>query len=379
MFKTRKISVVFIFAVIASAWCISSAEALPGFTPYINDVSGEYVYYQDTTFDRTSYIGFLYYNDSTYAVRYYAPEDKDKQLPEKSMEILFLLDSSADHIELTGERIVNNITPDDAEFVNYIHDIFYELNARRIKAGRTFPSGFSGKQHDVFSCSDIAVADTFPQFGGEVTMKYNYLVPLFNLKSIVSDENTVLLQIVTMGTLRTSADTSFTDFTGIPEKYFDGSHTFVYNKKAERKVFTTSDGQTVPLDSQWTQSMDNLWLLGDSAIVSAAVIPPLGSVETDKGVVVVLRRMLQSTQGSYISWRDISLTYAENRYIINGIFYQPESNTVTRTFRILSEKNGGGYYFFTLSVFNNIYQAGHSYFDTIIGGYAVPKQGALHE
>ncbi|HAH63475.1 MAG TPA: hypothetical protein DCL73_15420 [Treponema sp.] len=369
MAEVRRSSAFFIFAVIAAVWCSSSAAALPGFTPYISDVSGEYVYYEDKTFDRTSYIGFLYYNDSTYAVRYYAPEDRDRKLPSRAVEILFSLDPSADHIELTGERIIGSMTPDDTELINYIHDIFYELNSRRIKAGAVSPSAVN---------TDKSVTDDFPQFGGNVAMDYDYIIPLFNLKKITSGDGSVLLQIVTTGTLYSSDDESFTSFSGVPEKYFDRNHVFSKDEKARSKTFATPDGQAIVLDSQWTQPMDNLWMLGDTAIVSAAVIPkPDGA--GDNAASVVLRKMLRSTKDSYISWRDISLEYDGNRYVINCVFFQPDSGTVTRTFRILTDRNDGGYYFFTLSVFNNIYQTNHSYFDSIIGGYTVMQRGGGHE
>jgi hypothetical protein len=361
MSEFRRSSAFFIFAAIAAVWCSSSAAALPGFTPYINDVSGEYVYYEDKTFSRTSYIGFLYYNDSTYAVRYYAPEDRAENLPARTIEILFSLDPSVAHIELTGERILGSVSSADTDLINYMHDIFYELNSRRIKAGEVLP----GSEN-----ADKNIADNFLQFGGKVTMKYCYLVPLFNLKEIISDEGKSLLQIVTIGTLYSSSDPAFTAFTGIPEKYFDRSHSFSNNSNASRKNFTTADGQKITLDSQWTQAMDNLWLLGDTAIVSVAVIPKMTGAGLNADD-ILLRKMLQSTKDSYISWRDVSLIYGKRQYIINSVFFQPESSTITRTFRILTKSSDGGYYFFTLSVFNNIYQTNHSYFDSIIGGYVV--------
>lgn len=363
MVEVRRRSAFFIFAVIAAVWCSSAAAALPGFTPYIPDVSGDYVYYEDKTFSRTSYIGFLYYNDSTYAVRYYAPEDTDKKLPSRAIEILFSLDPAADHIELTGERIVGSMTPDNTELINYIHDIFYELNSRRSKTGDVLPS---------VENKDTCVPEDFPQFGGKVTMCYDYLVPLFNLKKIISDDGSELLQIVTTGALSSSDDASFTAFSGIPEKYFDRNHVFVNDGKASKKVFTTPDGQIIVLDSQWTQPMDNLWLLGDTAIVSAAVIPRFNSTGGNADG-IVLRKMLQSTKDSYISWRDISIDSGRKSCVINCIFFQPDSGTITRTFRILTDREDGGYYFFTLSVFNNIYQTNHSYFDNIIGGYAAAQ------
>ena len=47
--------------------CAAYSFAVPGVTQQIADTSGEYAFYKDSSFNRTSYIGIIYYNDSTYA------------------------------------------------------------------------------------------------------------------------------------------------------------------------------------------------------------------------------------------------------------------------------------------------------------------------
>src|SRR5574344_1815344 len=107
-------------AVVCASFC--TAFALPGVKAYIPDSSGEYVYYRDYSFERESYAGFLYYDDGTYGARYFAPMDREKQLPDKSVEILFSIDPKADSVKMTGERILSTLTPDDDDIVNYLHD-----------------------------------------------------------------------------------------------------------------------------------------------------------------------------------------------------------------------------------------------------------------
>ena len=51
--------------------------AVPGVESFIPDSSGEYVYYRDYSFERESYVGVLYYDDSSYQIRYYAPANKE--------------------------------------------------------------------------------------------------------------------------------------------------------------------------------------------------------------------------------------------------------------------------------------------------------------
>ena len=358
-------------------WCVSAAAALPGFTPYIKDVSGEYVYYQDKTFSRESYIGFLYYNDSAYGVRYYAPEDKNAHLAEKSIEILFSIDPAADHVELTGEKIITPITPSDTDLVNYIHDMFYELNSRRIKVGTVLSNDSLYTVDNTFELAGMSVPCDFPQFGGSVEIIYDNLVPLFNIKAIVGADGKQLLQTVTTGLLHSSSDKSFSFFRGMPEKFSDRDHSFMCDRKASQKIFTTADRQRIVLDTQWIQSMDNLWLLGNIAILSAVTLP----AETGENSVsgdAVLRKMLQSAEDSYISWRNVSVKKNCGRYSSDSIFYQPESGTVTRTFRVLTPIKGG-FCFFTLTVFNNVYETNHGYFDQIISDYSPSAEVKVHE
>ncbi len=106
--------------------------SMPVFESYIPDTSGEFVYYQDKSFERISYVGILYYDDETFQVRYYAPKDEAKFLPEKEINLLISVNPEADHWDMTGERILTSISPDpasdDAQIVNYLHDLFYEFS-----------------------------------------------------------------------------------------------------------------------------------------------------------------------------------------------------------------------------------------------------------
>ena len=57
----------------------AAAFSLPATEDWLPDTSGEYVYYSDKSFKDKSIIGFLYYNDETYAARYYSPSTLSKQ------------------------------------------------------------------------------------------------------------------------------------------------------------------------------------------------------------------------------------------------------------------------------------------------------------
>ena len=77
---------------------VSSLFPLPGFPPYIQELPGQYVYYEDKTFQRKSYFGLLQFDEKTFAARYYAPFDAKDKKPETDVEIYFTIDPKADHM-----------------------------------------------------------------------------------------------------------------------------------------------------------------------------------------------------------------------------------------------------------------------------------------
>lgn len=339
-----------LFGMLADAALLAlPVQALPGFKPAVPDVSGEYVYYRDDTFNRVSYAGFLCYDDKNYAARYYAPEDKIQKLPEQSVNLLFSLDPEADHVVMTGEKILTAVTPEETELVNYLHDMVYELVSRRIKAGTV--DSTAGKKN---------VQQEFMQFGGTVSIVFNYLVPLFNVEQIVrlSDKKQIF-SLVTAGTLTSSEDSSFSSFSGFPENYVDTIRDFQIDKNAKSVIYVTNEGKKLLLDSAWQQSMQNLWLLGDAAIISA------GTMHVSE---FTLRKMLESSENAYSDWRRQVLTYSGGEYHIECVFYQPAGGAVTRSFRIIGDEKIKTD-LFMLTVYDGVYAKNRAYFDEIVNRY----------
>ena len=159
-----------------------SAFSLPGFEENLPTESGEYVYYRDFTFAKETYIGFLYYSEDSIGVRCFSDGNFD-------VTILFSLDKSKDYIELTGERIVTQVTPKDVEIVNYIHDMVYELSSRRKKVQNEF---LTLKEQNSPVTKQFVVDQDFVQFGGQVQIVFDGSIPVFNLESITDNRETVI-------------------------------------------------------------------------------------------------------------------------------------------------------------------------------------------
>ena len=75
--------------------------SLPGVVSPIPDTSGEYVFYEDKTFNRESIVGFLYYREASYAIRYYAPATESEK--EKDITLYISVNPDNPVLELTGE------------------------------------------------------------------------------------------------------------------------------------------------------------------------------------------------------------------------------------------------------------------------------------
>lgn len=349
--------------------------SLPGFSSLIKDSPGEYVYYQDNTFERKSYIGFLTYDEKTYAIRYFAPADINNKKPEISVKIYFTIDSTADHIELTGEKIISSRTPDDTQIINYIHDMFYELNSRRIKASDIMDKEFLHEDVD-FMHTGFQKKEDFMQFGGKVILTYDNSIPLFNLKLIENLANNKEFFVVTTGKIKSSADTSFDDFIGFSEEYNDKKHVFKLNKKAKKLDFKNEDGQYLLLDSMWNQTMENLWLCQDIALISTGKIPFETQNKKDSPTEklaspFIIRQFLQSSENSYIDWNTIEISNTEKECSIKSFFYQPSSKNISFNIKKLNRKDSDSFLFFTLTTFKSIYEKNEKYFNSIIENYSI--------
>lgn len=346
-----------LFAILFNA-VICSLFAVPGAKSFIQDQSGDYVYYKDGTFGRESYIGILYYDEATYQVKYYAPNDSLNHLTEKEISIFITVNPNADHWEMTGEKIDSTIMPDtdDVDIVNYLHDIMYEFAARRIKAG------------DV--TSSIEKEEEYAQFGGNVTICYNPIIPLFNIMDIVPTDNSkepVKFYCCTFGTLKDSNDKAFDNFKGIPKSTVLKTNT-QKAKKAKKKAYHFN-GRSLTLDSKWDQVMDNVWLYGDDAIATISQIPSV-SLNAEYNMNYVIRRILGSLDNAYKNLENCTYEAQDNGNIVLTLeIYQPVENRWVTNYEVLTQNVSGGFDCLILTAYKDSYYAKWNYFHNIIKSY----------
>ena len=330
--------------------CAAYSFAVPGVTQQIADTSGEYAFYKDSSFNRSSYIGIIYYNDSTYAFRYYSPASPKDSLVEKDITIYFSVDPTKDKLLLTGENI-RGAGANDSDIINYLHDLFYEFTARRqnVEFGKN---------------TRVTLSSDFAQFGGEVSIVYNKRIPIFSIESIKAKDGREIFSLLTTGQLYNSTDTSFTSFKGTEGLPKDKARTFAKDTKAKPQK-ASCDDMSVTVDSSWQKAMDNMWLLGDSAVLTIASIPAAG-IDADAYREFIIRKSCQGSDCTFSLWPFQNVTTSGSTTSIESVYYRPAEASVTRTFKVLKCRKDGSYACLTLSVYDSIYQKNKAYFDTIV-------------
>lgn len=344
-----------LFKIVAAVVLTSAVHALPGVKQYIPDSSGEYVFYRDSSFKTETIVGFLYYNDSTYAARLYSPANAKAKSVEKDIVVYINIDPAKAGLELTGEKITGTVEG-NSDLVNYLHDLLYEFTSRRQKI--------------VMETNAVqSVKDDFLQFGGNVTVKYNPFIPVFNIEEICAADKNPVLRVETAGILSDSSDSSFTDFKGVNGLPKDKKRVFKKDKHST-EVEVIGGTQKITLDTQWQQSMENLWLLGDYALLSVnemAMPKDLGG--TEKAFDMLQNRFSRGTTHSYAVWQQSKITRTDKCLTIVNVFYQPDSGNVTRDFKVITAKSDGNLAMLVFTVFDGVYQKSRFYFDTILKSY----------
>ena len=338
---------------------VAAAFALPGFTPFVPDTAGEYVYYRDYSFARKSYVGLLAYDDTNYQIRYYAPADRTTGQAEKEIALLFSVNPESNFFDMTGEKILSELEydSDDVDILNYLHDILYEFSARRIKV-------------DPVQAQAVSSSQDYEQFGGKVSICFDSLIPLFNIKNIKGADGTMLLSCVTIGRIISSEDTSFEDFHGLLEAktYHAPTKTKI---KGKSKKFSTQDGQTITLDSNWESAADNMWMFGEEAFLTIASVPAYFE-DKDVNDIFVLRRITESTGGSYTDFENMELTVDSKKHLAKVVARssQPDTGRIVYVIKELTtnpSKDVNSY--LSLAAFEDSYLEKSSYFTKLLKSF----------
>lgn len=358
-------------SILISSFLSVSVFALPGFVPVVHDIPGEYVYYRDLSFENESYVGFLTYDEKTYSARYFSPAKPKQNFPEKDIQIFFTINPKSDHLELTGEKVlgIQFLGEDGLQIVNYLHDLLYEFNSRRIK--NSVVEALETTENEQISNVNKTTSEDFAQFGGSVQIEWNAIIPLFNLESIYSENDAKkMFYVSTIGRINSTEDKSFENFKGFPSDFKEKKH----KSKISRKTGTEKvelNGFVFSVYSDWERHAENMFTLGDFAVLFETPAFENSASENkvpEKNLDFIKRRFLLSSGQNYIDFAN--LKFADNAF--SADYYNFETGNVTKSFKkFLENEKSGSYEYFSLSVFRDVYEKNKNYFDKIAESFEI--------
>lgn len=330
-----------------------SLHAVPGINQIIPLSSGEFVYYRDTTFSREAIFGILFYDEGTYALRFYAPATKTET--EKDITVYITINPENPLIEFTGETIVGAYAEEDSEIINYLHDIFYEFSARRQKV----------KINNINDTPQTLMQE-YQQFGGDIKISFDSQIPIFNIKEIATQSGKKLVSVEVFGKIAGNQDTSFSMYKGITSLPKDKKRNFKHNKKAKKLTLDFENTQFTIYD-EWTE-YPGYWFLDEYAMLSVAIFPIPDGFSKEAFLYAFDKASSQSSSGSYALFNQKNKEEANGKIIYTNIFVQPETNDVTRDFKVLIQCEDNMAYL-SLTVFDSVYKNNKSYFDDLIKSF----------
>lgn len=341
--------------------------SMPGFKSYLPDSSGDFVYYRDYSFKQESYIGLLMYNESSFQVRYYAPQDKINNYPERDISILVSINPESNFWDMTGERLITSIsnTPEEIDILNYLHDFLYEFSSRRIKAGDVSPNNPKYILSNFYKNNGLLVKQDFEQFGGKVYITFDALIPFFNVKTISDLNSNVLLECICSGKIQSNNDTTFSAFKGFKTKFKTNLESM--DKKAKETTFEY-ENLSVNLDSNWYKDY-NFAQFKNEGLVAMSKLTALPD-DTIYSLLSLAKSFCTSFDNSYCNLTNIEFYYnkAENQIkIIKNI--HSDDNMIKGIEIISKEKNSSDFNYFYLSTFFHAYNTRRSYYDKIVKSF----------
>ena len=343
-----------IFFTVALFLLTFSLFAIPGVVDIIPTESGQYVYYKDSSFTWEAYIGFIQYNAETYGIRYYAPQPETGS---NDIEILITIDSTIDYVLMTGEKIVSTVTMDDNTVINYLHDIFYELVPRRKKVDFDY---IVPKTDIEFAQTKKTIHDDFYQYGGEVLMEYDLNIPIFNLRSITSD-NKKVFEAVTIGQLTETGDPAFANFKGFPQ----------LPEKTKNPELVIED-----LASKWI-NQEGFLFIGNKALLYSYDVEFPGNFNESHNFSIydfIAKDFSLSGLDSYVYLPEQKIEIIGNTLVISNAIYIPALNQYTKDYKVLKpyeniENTTQLYNIALLSAFHETYYSNKEDFDKTINSF----------
>ncbi len=305
--------------------------------------SGEYVIYRDYSWKVPTWVGFVYYNKTTYGAFVYTPEEK------KRISILFSTKEKDGSLELTGQRIISKIEKDDVATVNYLMFLLPDLYKWSKKLAKTHPTSGTEK------CKSN-------QFGGDIYVSYNSSLPIFGLTQLCDTNNDkILFDAQFIGMISQKDDSDFFQFQA-PKQKKRGKKTIAINQSLKKQTMSV-DGIRLRLDKQWKKIADNSFLLKDRALVSVDTVDASLFAKKKAEIVPTMRRFFSQSGKSRLLYIDTQKVKETKDVIsIQSSVYDKKSHALSYDLKTCYKNADNTYTIVSLTVSKNEFERYPLYF-----------------
>lgn len=331
---------------------------------YPKPVSGEYVIYRDYSWKAPTWTGFLCYDDSTWGAFTWTPSTGSR------VSILFRTEESDGVLILTGQQIISTITNADVPAVNYLMSLLPDMFHWHMELKTSSAVRFESKSRKSLLPPKMTLPKTLENFGGDVVLSFSPEVPLFNLSSLTSVSGAKVLSLYRSGRLGEHGDKDFFSFVAVDDESSLGvvevSDFFVPDSHAVSEIRSV-DGVTLKLDSQWTMMADNVFFMGNTAVLIVDTFPLSQSGFSDADIPLALSRLFSiSSSTAWIDPEGFVISGSSKRFRIENRVRDVSTGASNQDIKIcIPSKDGVSCTVISLSVTSPAWKAHRSYFDSI--------------
>ena len=321
--------------------------------------SGDYVVYRDYTWKEPTWVGFLYYDDSTWGAVVVTPSTGT------NVSILFRVETTDGKMVLTGQNIISQITPDDVATVNYLMSLLPEMYTWRNSTEEEKAQRQTTNSSAELLPASVRISRTVATFGGDVSFAYAPEIPVFNLHDITAADGAPVLELARLGRIQSGGESAFFSFTPMPKAKAGTTLALSTTRKSESRLI---DGITLSLDDQWKMIADNTFFLGNAAMILVDTIDlNILHASPDNLPLTLVRFFSLSRTGSWSVPAAFSITGTRQRFRIINLFYDCDSGTLTRDIKTcIPSKDGKTCVVISLTVSETAYKANKDYFDGLL-------------
>lgn len=327
------------------------------FAPFPAGISGDYVVYRDWSWEKPTWIGFLYYNDSTWGAFMKDPSTGS------DVRLLFSTETLDGKLVLTGQNIVSKITQDDVLSVNYLMKLLPVFHAWRNGAASVSasPSKESGRSSLLPPIVTLDASDAM--FGGAVKATFAPEVPVFNMRSLDGAGDRRVMTLERVGRVK-SSDTEFFSFVAAGEPKAGAALALDSKRVAEKRVV---DGVSLTLDGQWTMYADNMFFLGNSAALIVDTLDlSLMQIPRENLPLSLVRMFSLSSADSWVVPSSLSVAGTASRFTVTNLIFDSTRGSLNRDIKTcVVSKDGASCVVISLSVNETAYQANKAYFSSL--------------